>query len=468
MRAWWLLALLRVAVCQCPGAQVTTLAGSGKLGFADGSGANASFARPYGGAIGADALFFVDANGVRRVTAGGAVTTLPVNFTVFDLGLEISEMTAIISGGEANPTLSRLTIATGAVTRVAGGITGFADGLGAVARFTSPQHVECDTLGNTFIADSTINVIRVLTADGFVATLAGGGCAGCTSAGFANGQGTAATFSRIGGMAVGGGVLYVATNSEVRAVVIATTAVSTLAGAPIDYGATTIEYFIDGVGSNARFSFWNGAALKNVAIDAVGDILVADVNNNVVRRVTRSGVVTTIVGGYNIITPNNFGPGPPSRYGYAGFNDGQGTCASFKYPSAVMVNKTSGVIFVLDMYNNAVRTITMDYSPSATPAATPTPSPTRASAMTSTVCGVALQNYAASAACPPGQVVASVSSASYGLPSITSRPGCIFTATSCNAAASQSVFFFSLVFSRRRFLTSSIAIPFFSNLAIFI
>lgn len=247
MRAWYhvLALVLLCGAVQGQDGMTTTLAGSGKVGFADGRGANASFAYPRWVVIGADGLFVVSdglfdmsdgtKSALRRVSAGGDVTTLMINSStvtiprIWGFSLEPDEKTAIISFGRAH-TVSRLTIASGAVTLIAGSnVVGFADGQGTAVRFNFPSFVECDAVGNAYISDMYNHVIRVLTI-GTVTTLAGGGCAGCTRGGYANGFGSAATFTSPRGLAINGGVLYVASQTSVRAVVISTKAVTTVAG----------------------------------------------------------------------------------------------------------------------------------------------------------------------------------------------------------------------------------------------
>ena len=93
--------------------------------------------------------------------------------------------------------------------------------------------------------------------------------------------------------------------------------------------------FGDGTGSGA--SFKNPSAL---AVDKVGNVYVADTQNNRIRKITPAGVVSTLAGS-----------------GVAGFSDGNGTSASFKSPTGIALD-SSGNVYVADSGNNRLRKIT--------------------------------------------------------------------------------------------------------------
>jgi sugar lactone lactonase YvrE len=142
-----------------------------------------------------------------------------------------------------NQTIRKLVASTGALSTLAGaaGMPGTTDGTGANARFNFPDGIAFDS-GNLYVADESDNTIRkVVISTGAVTTFAGGvGISDSVDA-----VGTAARFGLpIGITSDGAGNLYVVdlVNSTIRKIVIATAAVSTIAGAPTLSGAT------DGVG----------------------------------------------------------------------------------------------------------------------------------------------------------------------------------------------------------------------------
>ncbi|MFM8982799.1 MAG: putative Ig domain-containing protein, partial [Spartobacteria bacterium] len=212
-----------------------------------------------------------------------------------------------------------------------GAFTGV-DGQGEEASFYSPFSVARDASGNLYVADTYNHRIRKITASGVVTTLAGGGGSGNYGEGYADGQGTSASFYWPTGVAVdGSGNVYVADsgNNRIRKIT-ASGLVSTLAG-------SGNWAFADGQGTSAAFSYPNG-----VAVDGSGNVYVADNSNHRVRKITAAGVVTTLAGS-----------------GSQGSTNGNGTSASFNYPTGVTVDG-SGNVYVADRNNNRIRKITAD------------------------------------------------------------------------------------------------------------
>ena len=226
---------------------VSTLAGGEEEGFADGKDRVARFNEPTGIAMDAAGNLYVadgENHRIRKVTPAGVVSTL------------------------------------------AGGKKGFADGEGSAARFNIPYDIVIDTAGNLYVADGENHRIRKVTPEGVVSTLAGSGSTGCESGGFADGEGNSARFHHPCGIAMdAAGNLYVADtyNNRIRKVT-PEGVVSTLAGSK--------RGFADGEGSAARFYVPSG-----IAIDAAGNLYVADEGNHRIRKVTPGGVVSTLAGG---------------------------------------------------------------------------------------------------------------------------------------------------------------------------
>ena len=280
-----------------------------------------------------------------------------------------------------------VTSPVGTVATLAGTarLSGSVDGTGAAARFKNPRGVAVDGVGNVYVADTDNHVIRKVTPGGVVTTLAG--TAG--SSGSVDGTGAAARFNYLRGVAVDGdGNVYVAdTDNHVIRKVTPGGVVTTLAGTAGSSGS------VDGTGAAARFNY-----LRGVAVDGVGNVYVADSQNNLIRKVTPGGVVTTLAGTAGSYGSEN-GTGADARLGnvygvavdgdgnvYAGdeyngtvrkvtpggvvtrlagsggemswgFQDAIGPLARFSGPTGVAVDG-DGNVYVADSYNNLIRKVT--------------------------------------------------------------------------------------------------------------
>lgn len=299
-------------------------------GRQDGTGAAASFSGPQGIAIDSAGDVYVADSGnsiVREITPAGVVSTLATPagaLCFFDWGVAPTCVVGVAADNAGNvyvaatyyegdvfgngATIRKITPA-GVVSTFAGTTTGTfgstgTDGMGAAATFNSPRGLATDSAGNIYVADSSYrdwtgswvlgNTIRKITPAGVVSTLAGTvGTIGGT-----DGTGAAARFSSPEGVATdSAGNVYVAdsANNTIRKITPAGV-VTTLGGTAGMTGST------DGVGAAARFSFPEG-----VAADGAGNLYVADTGNDLIRKITPAGVVTTIVGSPG---EKGFLPGP--------------------------------------------------------------------------------------------------------------------------------------------------------------
>jgi hypothetical protein len=265
--------------------RATTLAGQGmRAGAADGEGSSARFNHPFGVAVdGGGNVYVADRwnHAIRKFTPSWVVTTL-----------------------------------AGAL-----GAAGTADGTGSAARFTFPAGVAVDPAGNVYVADTDNSTIRKITPAGVVTTLAGS----ARSTGTSDGTGSQARFQYPFGLAVdAGGTVYVADtyNHTIRKITPAGV-VTTIAG------SAGTEGHADGTGSSARFEYpWD------VDLDGSGNLIVVDTGNQLIRRVTPSGVVTTT----------------------AGHADTTGAGEGYFYtPAGVAFDPESAGIFVADRGNMAIR-----------------------------------------------------------------------------------------------------------------
>ncbi len=327
---------------------VTTIAGRAQWsGSADGSNSEARFYKPSALAVDTEGnLYVADAgnNTIRKVTPGGT------NWVV---------------------------------STVAGlaGKFGTADGIGDAARFNGPSGIAVDPNSIVYVSDTSNNTIRMLTPMGtnwMVSTI--GGTLGY-GGGFFQPKGIVADKSGKVYVAIGDntirkltpsrdqwmvstiievplylheglagialdleGNLYIADNDDNtirRATPTATNwVVSTIAGKTGAYGST------DGTNSAARFGlgFFYNVGPTGVAVDATGNVYVADAYNNTIRRITPSGtnwVVSTIAG----------------QTIYPGSADGTKFEARFNRPWGIAVDLNKNV-YVTDTGNQTVRMLT--------------------------------------------------------------------------------------------------------------
>ncbi|MCG2792970.1 MAG: T9SS type A sorting domain-containing protein [Weeksellaceae bacterium] len=314
---------------------VSTFAGS-TPGYLDGTGTAAQFYYPFGVATDASGNVYVADyynSKIRKITAAGVVTTLAGSTGGYADGIGTAAKfyypygIAVDAGGNVyvadygNNRIRKIT-PTGVVTTLAGSAQGYADGIGTAAQFSYPTGVAVDTSGNVFVADTFNNKIRKISSAGVVTTVAG------STQGYIDGTGTLAQFYNPTGIEVdASGNLYVAdyANHKIRKVTPAGV-VTTLAG--------SIAGYTDGAGTAAQFN-----APAGVALDTSGNVYVADTNNNKIRKISSTGLVTTLAG---------------STQGYA---DGIGTAAQFNIPAEVAVDP-SGIMYITDYSNHKIRKIT--------------------------------------------------------------------------------------------------------------
>ncbi|TSD64003.1 T9SS type A sorting domain-containing protein [Inquilinus sp. KBS0705] len=242
----------------------------------------------------------------------------PKSFTV---GVKISTVAPASTGGTVpNEVYSKV------VTIAGNGFYGYKDTTALQAMFASPQNTAIDKNGNIYIAESNFNTIRKITAAGVVSTFAGNSKA---KAGAKNGRDTAARFNYPTGVAVDkAGNVYVADrgNNMIRKIT-PDGVVTTLAGF-INGGSD------DGQGTAARFNLPFG-----IAVDKNDNIFVADTYNQKIRKITPGGLVSTVAGS-----------------GQTGKDNGSRFAASFNVPANLAVDD-DGNIFVADQNNKCIRKI---------------------------------------------------------------------------------------------------------------
>jgi len=318
--------------------KVTTLAGVGAPGSVDGAHDVASFTDPFGVAV--------DRRG-NVLVSDGAINCI------------------------------RLITPQGEVKTIAGSGEGYSDGAAMEAQFNTPSGIAFDREGNLIIADTANNRIRKLSKDyAMVSTIAGSGIAG-----FKDGAADEAQFD--GPMAVAvdhQGSIYVADayNDRIRKIT-SDGKVSTFAGTSVTESASALAIKLD--------------TPCGVAVDALGNLFVADTGNHEIEKIAPSGDVTyltnkaqsTNVNFSNLSRPvgliatgDNFvyvvAAGSSSVYrinpddsftqiagSHPGYADGNDLAALFNHPTGVALDR-DGNLYVADSQNYLIRKITPVHS----------------------------------------------------------------------------------------------------------
>jgi sugar lactone lactonase YvrE len=280
--------------------EVTTLAGTGESGAADGAGSVATFNWPT------------------------CITTDGINLYVGDYG---------------NYKIRKIVIATGVVSSMTGvantaGVRGAVDGASAMATFSSPLGITTD--GNSLYVADTFNdkIRKIVITTGMVSSLTGiantAGIQGAT-----DGAGATATFIAPQGITTDGSNIYVADryNNKIRKIVIATGVVSSFTGATNTAGAAGAA---DGDKLSATFNSPTGITTDG------SSLYVSDLSNHKIRKIViGTGVVSSLTGIANTVGANSA-------------IDGAGTTATFASPFGITTDGSS--LYVTDT-NNTIRKI---------------------------------------------------------------------------------------------------------------
>lgn len=321
---------------------VTTLAGLAHVqGWVDGTGSQARFRRPLRLALDSSANLYVadnENNSIRKVTPAGSVSTYagspdsgsddgPAASARFKspTAVAVDAVGNVFVSDSGNNTIRRIST-QGVVTTIAGAVgqSGSDDGPALQARFGAGTAIASDGAGGLWIADAENKTIRRLTPDGFVRTVAGR----VGVSGSADGTGAEATFDlpfEIASDASGNAYVSDRRSYAFRKVT-ASGVVTTISGSPdLGTGATVNEP-------------------HPLAVSADGGIHFVDRQLNTVMAMSPAGVVSTFAGVASAGTGFVDGPGPDARFNGA----------------AGIATDTTGIIYVFDGGNGAVRTISRD------------------------------------------------------------------------------------------------------------
>jgi sugar lactone lactonase YvrE len=342
---------------------ITTVAGNGQRGLSGDGGraTDAAFATPSCVAVDANgALFIADFHNsrIRRVDAStGTITTVVGNgdktfggddgpateaSMFYPRGAAVDRHGNIFIADSDNNRIRRVDAATEAITTVAGSgpdgdiLCGNFSGDGGPATralLSCPQGIVVDSAGNLFIADSGNNRIRRVDAvTGIITTVAGSGQSDYSGDG---GVATNASLRGPAGVDVdSAGNLFIADtdNHRIRRVDAVTGIITTVAG--MGFGG------FSGDGAPATHSFLHHPT--DVAVDAVGNLYIADAANDRIRFVDVDwGTMTTVAGN--------------GQQGFSG-DGGPATMASLNYPVGVSLDAL-GNVYIADTLNSRIRRV---------------------------------------------------------------------------------------------------------------
>lgn len=363
-----------------PAGEVSTLAGSpGQSGSADGAGASARFSTPRGVAVNAAGELLVTDGGnhtIRKVTPGGVVTTVagaPGQSGSTDGAGAVARFSNL-QGIAVDPAGNAFVIGSGALRMVTPTGT-----VSTVIRQSDIhdffalgwEGVALDPAGIPHVAEYYGHAVRRLPPGGSPSVLAGVPL----DPGHVNASGGAARFSEPSGMALDANGDVIVAQDPLRRVSPsgAVTDVAPISGTQfskstgvtrdasgtlywVNFQGHTLYKLVpggtpmllaggdgqsgstDGTGNAARFN-----SPRNLAVDAAGNLYVADLGNHTIRRITPAGVVTTLAG----------------SAGQSGGTDGVGAAARFYYPYGIALDG-AGNLYVTERDAHRIRRIAPD------------------------------------------------------------------------------------------------------------
>ncbi len=331
---------------------INSIAGDGSIGYAGDGGlaTSAGLIEPYSIGVDSSGNVYIaepEDGRIREITvSNGDINTVVGNGVLGFAGdggpatkAEIHQASgvAVDSSGNlyiADSLNNRIRKVSGGTISTIGGSGVFSysgdGGPATSAELFAPNAVAVDSSGDLFISDTQNDVVREVTAKGVISTIAGTGTAG------SSGDGGAATSAQLNlplGIAVdSSGNIYIADTANARIRKISNGTISTYAG------NGTVGYSGDGASATA-------ATLNTpvgLAVDKSGNLYIADQGNNVIRKVSTAGIITTIAG--------------KGLQGYSG-DGGPATAALLNGPQGVSVDN-SGAVYIADTLNSVIREVT--------------------------------------------------------------------------------------------------------------
>ena len=308
------------------------------------------------GLIGAAAVAAAVTAGLASGAAGASAAASPVLQTLtytatgpggglyHPVGVSAFDGTVYASNSGANVVA---TLANGTTTAFAGSLSAFGEhgdgGQAASASVYHPGGSAEDANGDVFIADSGDNVVREVTTAGVIRRIAGTGIAGLGYAGPGGFPASLSSLDHPQDVAVNAaGDVFIADTYNNRVVKVS----------PQGQVVTVAGDGVAGYSGDGRLAAFAELNQPNgVALDAQGNLYIADSANNVIRRVdAKTGIITTVAGDYAADQADN---------GLGGFSGdgGPATSAQLNDPQGIAIDG-AGDLFIADTFNNAIREVT--------------------------------------------------------------------------------------------------------------
>jgi sugar lactone lactonase YvrE len=280
-------------------------------------------------ALRAQNITTIAGNGATAYTAGVPATSTGL----YDPpGVAVDSSGNIYVADQMNNAIRKITT-SGITSTIAGtGVSGYSGdgGPATLAKLNQPTNVTVDRSGNLYISDEFNNVVRKINYLGIISTIAGN-----TTPAY-SGDGSPATNAALWypyrTVLDASGNVYIAdqNNHVVRKVTTATGIITTIAG------NGTAGLAVSGPATATELQ-----APEGLAIDASGNLYIADANNHNVYKVNTAGMISTFAG--------------VNTRGYTG-DGGPATDAKFSYPSQVLFDR-AGNLYISDFFDQVVRRV---------------------------------------------------------------------------------------------------------------